>query len=308
MPTSPLSLAALASVAVPGLDVYDVLRSPYADADFDVVTVVDGTGRRWTVRAPRRAAAGAAQEAEMALLSALGRAHERGALSFSVPAPVGSAAMPDGGTAMVYEEIRGRRLSLASLEPGPGLTAHLGRSIAEIHELAPSIVDDLGLPTYTAEAYRQRRLAELDAAAQTSKVPPKLSARWEERLENVSWWRFEPAVVHGNMSEHQWIIADGAVAGILGWADARVADPADDLAWLIAGAPEDVTESVIEAYANARREVRDPYLVDRAALAGELALARWLMHGVRTQNADIVTDAEDMLADLEAALGEAGEI
>ena len=47
MPRSPLALAALASVAVPGLDVYDVLRSPHADSDFDVVVVKDATGTRW---------------------------------------------------------------------------------------------------------------------------------------------------------------------------------------------------------------------------------------------------------------------
>lgn len=290
------------------MDIYDVLRSPNADADFDIVTVVDPTGKRWTVRAPRRPAAGAALEAELGLLSALGRARDRGIIDFEIPRPAGTAPLPGGGRAVVYEEIRGRHVSLASLEPGPGLAAGLGRAIAQVHELPTAIIEDAGMPTYTAEAYRQRRLAELDAAAQTGRLPASLSGRWEDRLENVAWWRFEPCVVHGGMAEHQWLVADGSVAGLLGWSDARVADPADDLGWLVAAAPADVVESVVEAYTLGRREMRDPHLGDRAALASEFALARWLMHGVRTESAEIVNDAEAMLADLVTLLSESGEI
>lgn len=298
MSRNPLALAAIASVAVPGLDVYDVLRSPHADADVDVIVVVDATGKRWTVRAPREAAVGAGLEAELGLLAALGRAADSGAISFQVPRPAGSAALADGGRAFVYEQIRGARLSLAALEPGPGLAAGLGRAIAQMHELPPSIVEDQGLPGYTAEAYRQRRLAELDAAIQTGRVPPMLADRWERQLENVAWWRFEPVVTHGGLAEHQFLVAQDAIVGLVGWGDAKVADPADDFAWLIAAAEPDIVDTVVEAYSVTRREVRDPHLLDRAGLASELALARWLLHGARTDSEAIVEDAVGMLADL----------
>ncbi|WP_061961878.1 phosphotransferase [Demequina flava] len=304
MPRSPLALAALASVAVPGLDVYDVLRSPHSDADFDVVVVKDATGTRWIVRAPRRPAAGAALEAERGLLKALGRAHDTDLVSFDVPRPKGAASLSgsDDGRAIVYSEVPGAPLVLARLEAGPGLAANLGRALAEIHELPPTLVDDEGLPTYDAEQYRQRRLAELDAGIQTGKIPPRLADRWERQLENVSWWRFEPAVVHGDLGEHQIVTNRDAVAGIKDWMDARVADPADDLAWLVASAPEDILDTVMEAYRLRRRETPDSHLLDRARLASELALLRWLMYGVRTDNADVVADGEGMLADLEAML------
>ncbi|BDZ62972.1 hypothetical protein Lsed01_02111 [Demequina sediminis] len=305
VPRSPLALAALASVAVPGLDVYDVLRSPHTDADFEVVVVKDATGRRWIVRAPRRAAAGAALEAEKGLLGALARAEEAGLVTFAVPHPVGAAELGgDEGRAIVYTEVRGAPLVIAALQPGPGLAAALGRTLAEIHELPAAVVEDQGLPSYTAEEYRERRLAELDAGIQTGKVPPRLADRWEHQLENVSWWRFEPTVVHGDMGEHQVFVADGSVTGIVDWMDARVADPADDLAWLVASAPEDVLDTVIEAYTVGRRETRDPHLLDRARLASEMALMRWLMYGVRTDNPDVVADGEGMLADLEAMIFE----
>jgi aminoglycoside phosphotransferase (APT) family kinase protein len=135
-------------------------------------------------------------------------------------------------------------------------------------------------------------------------VPPRLTDRWEQQLENISWWRFEPTVVHGDMGEHQLVVREGIVTGVLDWMDARVADPADDLAWLVAAAPSDVLDSVVEAYTMTRRELRDPHLIDRARLASELALLRWLMYGVRTDNADVVEDGRGMLADLEALLFE----
>lgn len=289
---------------MPGLDVYDVLRSPHTDADFDVVVVKDATGTRWIVRAPKRPAAGAALEAERSLLNALDRAHETGLLSFEVPRPRGSAATADGNRAVVYTEVPGSPLTLARLEPGPGLAASLGRAIAQIHELSPTLVEDEGLPSYSAAEYRTRRLAELDAAIQTGRVPPLLADRWEQQLENVAWWRFEPTVVHGDLGAHQVMVTGDRVAGIVDWMDARVADPADDLAWLVAAAPDDALDSVIEAYQMARRETRDPHLLERARLASELALMQWMMYGVRTDNEDVIADGEGMLADLEALLTE----
>jgi len=304
VPRSPLALAALASVAVPGLDVYDVLRSPLTDADFDVVVVKDSTGRRWVVKAPRQAAAGAALEAERGVLEQVERAREAGLVSFEVPHPVGvgTLAGPDGGRAVVYTDITGAPLSLAYVEPGPGLAASIGRVLAQIHELPTSLIEDQGLPVYSADEYRQRRLTELDAGIQTGLVPPRLADRWEHQLENVAWWRFEPTVVHGDMADHQLWVREGQIAGVVDWMDARVADPADDLAWLAAAAPEDVLDSVYEAYTMGRREFRDPHLLDRARLASEMALLRWLMFGVRTDNADVTEDGRGMLADLEALL------
>lgn len=310
MPRSPLALAALASVAVPGLDVYDVLRSPQANADFDVVVVKDATGRRWVVRAPRQAAAGASLEAERGILLQLERAREAGMVTFEVPHPAGAATLTGegGGRAIVYSDVAGSPLVLAHVDPGPGLAESIGRVLAEIHELPASLVEDQGLPTYTADEYRQRRLTELDAGIQTGLVPPRLSDRWEHQLENVAWWRFEPTVVHGDMADHQLLVREGMIAGVVDWMDARVADPADDLAWLAAAASADVLDSVVEAYFMGRRELRDPHLVDRARLASEMALLRWLMFGVRTDNADVVEDGRGMLTDLEALLFSESEV
>ena len=300
MVRSPLALAALATVAVPGLDAFDVRRPAQPGSDFDTAVVIDAHRNRWVVRAPQHAAAGAALEAEVVLLSALAEQVERGKLPFAVPAPVGFAHLPEGGRAAVHAEIPGEPLRLERLVPGPGLAAALGRAIAAVHELPTSLVEDAGLPVYDAGEYRQRRQAEVDEAARTGKVPSALLRRWEERLEDVALWRFRPTVVHGDLTSDRVLAAGDSITGILHWGDVCVADPADDLAWLLVAAAPDVTDSIMEAYQLRRTELTDPHLADRALLAGELALARWLLYGVRSQDDEIIDDAVAMLEDLDA--------
>lgn len=298
MPRSPLALAALATVAVPGLDAFDVRRPAHPAAGVDTAVVIDATGRRWVVRAPQDPAAGAALEAEVALLQSLVTHVDGGDLPFDVPRPGGFAPLPEGGRAVVHPQLRGRPLRLELLGPGPGLAASVGRAIAALHELPVSLVEDAGLPVYDAEAYRQRRLAEVDEAARTGHVPTALLRRWERALEDVAMWRFRPTVVHGDLSAEHVLCSGAEVSGVLGWSEAKVADPADDLAWLLVAAPQEGVDPILEAYNLRRTELSDRHLAARALLAGELALARWLLHGVRADDATIVDDATAMLADL----------
>ena len=295
---SPLALAALATVAVPGFDAREV-RAASGAGDDDVALVTDSQRRHWVVRAPRSAAAGAALEAELALLAALAEQVDAGALPFDVPRVVGAAPLEEGGRVVVHRELGGRPVALDHLAPGPGVAASLGRSIAALHELPVAVVEDAGLPVYDAAAYRARRLAEVDEAARTGRVPASLLRRWEERLEDVSLWRFSPTVVHGDLSADHVLAADGAVTGVLSWGEAKVADPADDLAWLLVAAPQDAVDSILEAYQLRRTELTDPHLAERALLAGELALARWLLYGVRAGDDDVVADAVQMLDELD---------
>lgn len=308
MRRSPLTLAALAAAALPHLDIVATRAPAHDGADFAVTGLLDSTGGRWVIRCPQHAAAGAALEAEVELLERLAPAVDGGALPFDVPRPAGYADLPEGGRAVVYPELRGSPVDLAALVPGPHLAAMLGRAIAAIHELPPALVEAAGLPVYDADAYRQRRLAEVDEAARTGQVPRALLERWERALEDVGLWRFRATPVHGDLAADHVLAADGRVLAVLDWSEARVGDPADDLAWLFASAPEPALDSVLEAYALARTERGDRHLPARATLASELALARWLLHGVRTGDEEVVADARRMLADLAALVRDAPPI
>jgi len=290
---SPRVLAALATAAVRGLDVVGAGPAESDGADFDVATVLDVEGRRYVVRAPRRPAAAAALDAEVELLKGLVEP-----LPFAVPEPAGTLALPEGGRCVVHPELSGTVLDPGDLRPGPGLAASLGAGLAALHQIDAGVYAEAGVPVYDAEEYRRRRLSELDRAAATGHVPPRLLTRWEALMEDVTHWRFAATPIHGDLvGEHVRVDGD-RLTGITGWVDAKIADPADDFAWLAVGADPDALESVLEAYAHARTETPDPDLLLRARLAGELALARWLLLGLRIEDAAIVEDARRMLDEL----------
>jgi len=297
---STLALAALASVAVPGLDPVAVRPADVAGMDFDVAVVQDAEGRRWVVRAPRRPAVAALVDAEARLLPRLQPL-------LPVPVPAGHCRLPEGGRCVVAAYLPGTPLDPAALRAGSPLAAEVGRVVATLHEIDPDVFEEVGAPVYGADEYRLRRLADVDRAAATGRVPASLLARWERALEQVSHWRFVPTPVHGDLAGEHVLEHEGRVSGVLDWGEARVADPADDLAWVAASAPPDALDTVLEAYSMARGDRPDPHLLDRARLAGELALARWLLGGVAADDARVVDDATRALARLAEVVEAGGE-
>lgn len=283
----PLALAALASAAVPGLDpvsVEQVETSP--DSRYDVAFVQDSEHRRWVIRSPRTAAASAQLEQSATLTHLLSRR-----LLQSVPVVKGWVALPEGGRAAVYPYLTGRPVTFEALEPGPGLTASLGRALAAVHNLDPALFDEAGSVAYDAETYRTRRLADLDRAAATGRVPTGLLEQWENHLEEVGWWRFSCVPTLGGVSGDQVLVTedesgDLVVKGFLGWEDARVADAADDLAEIVAALDDDALDTFLEAYAHTRSERPDAHLVDRARLAHEMSLVRSMMAAVAAGDLD----------------------
>ena len=287
MTHSPLALAALASAAVPGLDPATVQGvAQRMGHQFEVAFVEDTQHRRWVVRAPRSAAAGAQMDVAVSLLGLLSRR-----LPFSVPMPKGFVALAEGGRAVVYPFIAGRPLNFAHLPGGPGIAAELGRALAALHNLDLALCDEAGLPSYDPDTYRTRRLADLDRAAATGHVPTRLLSRWERSLEDVSLWRFAPTPTHGDLAGDEVLAVfddddatTGRIRGLTGWQDAKVADPADDFATLAMQAPASAFDAVLEAYAHARLDRPDKYLERRARLAGELKLVSELLVAVGARN------------------------
>jgi macrolide phosphotransferase len=304
---TPLALAALASAAVPGLDpafVEGVVLLP--GHQFEVAFINDTQHRRWVLRAPMSAAAGAQMDVSVSLLGLLARR-----LPFSVPTPKGFVSLKEGGRAVVYPYITGRPLNFARLPSGPGIAAELGRALAALHNVDLVLCDEAGLTSYDPDTYRTRRLSDLDRAAATGHVPTELLSRWERSLEEVSLWRFAPTPTHGDLTGDEVLAVfdddddatTGHVCGLTGWENAKVADPADDFATLVTQASPSAFDSVLEAYSGARADRPDKHLERRARLAGELKLVTELLIAVGSKDQDGVEACAEKLRQLAADTG-----
>ncbi|WP_346959562.1 phosphotransferase [uncultured Arthrobacter sp.] len=305
MRRKPIELAAVATAAVPGLTPTAVSSAPDDPADFDSALLLDSEGKRWRVRSPRHAEASARLETEFLVLRAF-TPGIRAELPFLMPTVAGTVRQGALST-FVYSHLSGATQSVEELSAGtPALARELGAALAAIHDLPHSLVSNADLPSYTPNEFRQRRLNELDQAATTGKIPPLLLRRWEHALEDVSLWRFNPSVVHGDLHEDNILVDGDRVTAVTGWTDLRIGDPADDMAWLVASNDQDFVDAVLAHYSTSRRDAPDAHLLRRAALSAEFALAQYLVKGLAADDAEMIGEAESMLAVLADDVAEHG--
>ena len=292
-PRSPAALAALLVAAMPGTVPVAVAPAHAGRADVDAALVHDADGGVWVVTAPRTAAAGTRVDAETEAVRLLA-----GVLPFDVPRPRADAPLPEGGRAIVFPAPRGRPVDLVHLAASPGVCRSVGRSLAALHDVTTAVVERAGVPVRDAGEVRRRRLDELDRGASTSQVPPVLLERWEAVLDDTSLWDFSPTVVHGDLVAERLVVTGEEVTAVLDWTDLHVGDPAEDLAWLAVGAEPETVAEVLQAYRSSRHGSVDDDLLRRAVLHGEMALLRWLLHGVATDDTAVRDDARGMLDQL----------
>ena len=300
-PKSPLELAALATTAVPGMRV-SALRPPtYSDELASVTGIEDTAGKRWIVTYPHEEVSGPALEATSGILDRLGKAYEHDYIPFDVPRLAGQATIRGGGVVYVHGDPGGHTPTQDELDKDLLLPASLGRALAALHNLPGTVFSAIGLPSYTAMECRDRNLALLDEAARQVTIPASLWNRWEAALEDVSLWRFPSAPVHGDVQERCLSVQRGSVLAIGGWTSAHVGDPALDIAWIQASASDSFLERFRETYGHERRAT-DLHVFTRAQLLSEIALVRWLVHGLHAEDTSVVNEAREMLADLAADL------
>lgn len=299
-----LNLAALAVVAAPNVIPARLALPQHRDADQTLTGLIDVQGRHWEVIHTTNPTIGAALIAESRVLKQIGRRVDGGYVDFDVPRPEGGVTLPDKSYVQVRTHIPGHPLAIESLRPGPGLAAGLGRALAQLHEIPPTLIEEAGLPVLTAADVRSNWQSLFDDAAMTGKVDSNLLARWESALDEDLWWRFHPVVVHGDLAEENIITGGGSILAFKGLSQMRVGDPAEDLAWVYSSAPIDTLDVIEEAYDRGRIEGVDKYLRLRAELVSELNLARWLLHGVRTKDEAIIDEAVEMLEDLAEQVGD----
>ncbi len=291
MARTPLTLAALATAAVAGLDVVATTGTgPATRNDFDSALLTSREGKHLIIRAPRHPRAHAELTAELTALRALSHGI-RSRLPFAVTSYVGETPIR-GTRAVVFDFVYGTKVALADIDLG--YSASIARAVAAIHALPTSFVMDAGLPVQTAADVLRSSISVMDRATATGLVPAALISRWENATSLAKLWQFQPTVINGSLTADSFLAANDEVTGMLGWSELRIGDPARDLYWLLGAPGALVAETAFDNYYSANG-VGDRHIKQRAMLYAELEIAKWLLHGTEVRSTEIVDDAVDML-------------
>ena len=199
-----------------------------------VATAVEG---RWLDRVPRFPDAEAQLRNEVRLMPRLAPL-----LPLAVPVPI---VLDESPLRVRHRLVPGELATGAPLGHADGL--RMGEFLRALHDMPVSIYVESGIPEATAA--RAELLATLERMLH--RVQPLLPAEQQdagqELLRRIAL-RTPAALVHGDLAAHHVTSDDDGIVGILDWKDARVADPAVDLAWPLYGAPEPFAEGVVTAY------------------------------------------------------------
>lgn len=241
-------------------------RVPVAVQGWDSRTeLVDGV---WVERTPRRPEVRAALLRETRLMPRLAPL-----LPVSVPVP------------LVVEDDRPWRVRHRLVPGEPGEPATLtGRDGHRVGAFL-RVLHDTGFTTYAPAGVGPAPdpvvATDRLAVVVLPRLPEDVVARAEALLVRAVV-PVAPVLVHGDLGPAHLLRTGCCVTGVIDWTDARLDDPAVDLAWVVHGTPAGFAAAVRAAYGPTEAEV--------ARSRDHHALGPWheVAHGVATGSADLV--------------------
>lgn len=290
MGKSPLILAALAKAAVPSLTFTSVKKlSAGGTGLFDSALLTSTTGEHFVARTPQSRAGALELDVETQVLRTLG-SPVRSQLPFKITSQLGETKDARGARVVLFEFLYGNPIDPARVAASSPLAGSIGSAIAAIHALDTEAIRAAGLPEFSAAELVKKLVNELDEVAATGEIPSALLSRWESALEDVSLFRYQPTVVHGELSADTVLELDGQVSAVLNWGALHLGDPAQDLTWLASTVYGELFDAVMLSHAKTSGS-SDAGLKQRAALYNELAHARWLLLCVKKQDEQAIAEA-----------------
>ncbi|WP_350258838.1 phosphotransferase [Scrofimicrobium sp. R131] len=296
---NPLELAALASAALPGLQVVSVLGEQAIGDTVSATRVGDSEGNFWNVVAYRTNF----QDWQLGVIqqsyAALHQLGDAGVLPFAVPRLEGVAPCGPTGFVEVLTVTAGRPIREAELSKDGLLAASLGRALAALHNVSPTEFDSLRIERYTPDQIRAHYLEMLASVGR--EVGGRLRKRWLTALREDVLWNFDPTPVHGQLTSNSILIGGGAVLSLTDFEALSIGDPALDLSWLLPVVSDQFLDRMSGSYSLAQDRT-DLHIFTRAQLHSELALLDWLRESQEEGDRDAVAQAVQMMTELEADL------
>ena len=288
-------LTAWAVAEIPDLHI-DGYRETSTET-LDRVTCRTTEGAIVSIASPRTADAAAIQDREHRVGQVLS-AGVRERLGFDVPHTLGAGVL-DKRRVVVTEEAQGQPLS--SVRDKRPMLPSLALALASLHSLPTSIVKRDAVPSKTALDCVREAAGIIDRSHQTTLVPSALLDRWDAAIEDTELWQFVPTFIHGDLDFDHILTAGDDVVGMIRWSEACVGDPARDLLNIVGPLAPEITAGFVVDYI-AHRGNNDRRVGHRARFLSELEIARYLVHGVDTNNEGIAAEATAMLNNLVATV------
>ena len=229
------------------MELVEVLRERHPELDVrDVRTIEDGWDSLvleidgYIFRFPRRPEVVAWVEREIAFLPEL-------APTLPVEVPRFEYVGRDGVAYVGYRKLDGAPAT-PGLDEQSGVD--LGRTLVALHAFPIERAGALGVPFFDPAAWREH--FERFCTDLRTRVGPLLEPgerlRAESLFAQVAGFDFVPVLVHGDLGPEHVLCRDGRVVGMIDWSDARIGDPALDLAWCMNGTPDAVASAVAQVY------------------------------------------------------------
>jgi len=231
MGKSPLILAALAQASLPAAKFTQVTPlTRNAGGPYDSILLTTESGQHLVARVAHAPKNEVDLAQEVRALDALTDAY-RARLPFTVNRRVAESSAGGQGV-YVFDFVYGSQIVIGDVTADSPLATSIGHAIGAIHNLPLDLVQSSGLREYSSEEVHRLRVAELDRALETGKIPPILAQRWDAALEDLDLFRFQPCVVHGSFDHESVLTKDGELTGLLHWSHLQIGDPADDFIWV----------------------------------------------------------------------------
>ncbi|MGY6708621.1 MAG: macrolide 2'-phosphotransferase [Rhizobiaceae bacterium] len=137
-------------------------------------------------------------------------------------------------------------------QTSPHYPQTLGRAIAALHAIDEASAQSAGLPVLSPTEVRCKWRDDLDRVEAGFDVAPALLSDLRDWVADDGFWPPFSTLIHGDLyAGHVMVDPEGRATGIIDWTEARVADPATDLAGHVRAFGEDALPSLIDAYAAA---------------------------------------------------------
>lgn len=268
--------------------------------DFRVVHARDDDGAPWIVRTPRRFDVVAAMRVEARVLAFVAprlpvavpswRVHADDVVAYPRLSGEPVVALGADGPAWRFPD---------PTAPPDAFVGSLVDVLVALDALDPADAARAGVPTTTIDAVRAELARDADATRSLLAPSAATWARWQALLADDDLWPPRVALVHGDLHPGHLLVDDaGRLTGVLDWTEAKVTDPAVDLAMIHGCFGPAVVADVL-----ARCAARGARVDDHAA---RRAAARWDAFPVVGAAYALRTGSDAALAHARAMVAAAG--